>query len=305
MHRKVRFFSGLSVVIVLALFVAGSLQVPGAAAQDGVVGPAGTQVPRIWLPNIARSCSTGQTYGQGIVTQWDTDNPVRPAYNHAGKNWSMRGYTERTGPGFTPGLVNYGAGTDPNTPQFKTFFSPARMQFSGHYYQTYGWNYAPSPSPGTKGSLLTENNGSYAITAIGLTTTPGELIRLPIAGYDLGQGVRALVIYADADSIALKYTREDSVATGYTIFVEGICTDSSLLALYNSLDNSTRNTFVGRGAQFYNLPTLTYNQPFALARSTEIVVAITDTGAFLDPRSCNDWWKDYGGFGFGCTVGPP
>lgn len=286
----------------LALFglMLGSTQ---ATAQVGI------QSVSLYLPLIIKSVcpsTSSNSYNQGIVTQYDTDNPVRPAYNHAGKNWSMRGYTQRT-TGITPGLVSYGPGTDPKTPQFTTFFNPPRIQLSLKFYQTYNWNYAAPPNPGTVGSLLTENNGSYAVTAVGLTTTSGETIRLPNSGYDLGGApdVRAIVLYADSDSITLKYTREDSVATGYTVFVENLCTDPNLLALYNSLDNVTRNTFHGFGTQTYNLPTLTLNQPFGTARSTEIVVGITDTGAFLDPRSCNDWWVGYAGYGPNCTTRPP
>ncbi len=296
---KTRLLKLSTSILALFMLVLGSTQ---ATAQVGV------QSTFLYLPLITKAIcpgSSSNSYNQGIVTQYDLDSPVRPAYNHGGKNWSLRGYTERTGPGFTPGLLNYGPGTDPDAPQFTTFFSP-RISLSGHFYQTYDWNFSNPPdpnNPGTRGPIVT----SPPITAIGLTTTPGEAIRLPNTGpkYDLGQSVRAIVIYADADSITLKYTREDSVATGYTVFVENICTDTNLLALYNSLDNSTRNTFIGRGAQFYNLPTLTLNQSFGTARSTQIVVGITDTGSFLDPRSCNDWWVGYGGYGAICTTRPP
>jgi hypothetical protein len=101
-----------------------------------------------------------------------------------------------------------------------------------------------------------------------------------------------MVIFADADSITLRYARQDSVApTGYTLHVDNICTDPNLLALYNSLDNVTRNTFMGQGAWFYNLPVLPAGQPFGTARGSEIRVAIVDSGAFQDPRSCNEWWQ--------------
>ncbi|RMD49292.1 MAG: hypothetical protein D6835_05485, partial [Candidatus Thermofonsia bacterium] len=53
-----------------------------------------TVTPRAYLPIIvgppAFSCATTSTnsYISGTVYQFDTDNPVRPAYNHADKNIS-------------------------------------------------------------------------------------------------------------------------------------------------------------------------------------------------------------------------
>ena len=54
------------------------------------------------------------------------------------------------------------------------------------------------------------------------------------AGYDVGGGYRALVLYAEPTRLTLKYTREDDVVSGYTIHLENICVDANLLALYRS-----------------------------------------------------------------------
>ena len=76
-----------------------------------------------------------------------------------------------------------------------------------------------------------------------------------------------------------------------------ICTDPTLLVLYNSLDGGKRYEFHYRGWVGYNLPTLLAGKPFGTARNTEIVVAIVDTGNFMDPRSCNEWWQVRPGYG--------
>jgi hypothetical protein len=93
----------------------------------------------------------------------------------------------------------------------------------------------------------------------------------------------------------LHYTRDDSGYPGYTIHIDNLCVDPTLLSLYNSLDNTARNTYYGAPCcgTDYNLATLTYNQPIGTASSTELIVAIRDTGSFMDPRSCKDWWKTY------------
>jgi predicted phage tail protein len=65
------------------------------------------------------------------------------------------------------------------------------------------------------------------------------------------------------------------------------------VALYNSLDNSARNTYTSPrdGSLDYNLPGLSVGQVFGTARGGEIRVAIVDTGTFQDPRSRDEWWQ--------------
>jgi hypothetical protein len=106
-----------------------------------------------------------------------------------------------------------------------------------------------------------------------------------------------MVIYADAHSLTLHFTREDTAAVGYTVHVDNICTDPNLLALYNALDNAARNTYSGARPYAYNLPGLTAGQVFGTALDGEVRVAIVDTGSFMDPRSCGDWWEIRPGHG--------
>ena len=49
--------------------------------------------------------------------------------------------------------------------------------------------------------------------------------------------MEVMIIFADEDSITLRYARGDSVTyASYTVHIDKICTDPNLLALYNSLD---------------------------------------------------------------------
>ena len=70
-----------------------------------------------------------------------------------------------------------------------------------------------------------------------MSVTPGETLHVPVSNYDLGQGYEVIVLYADERRVALRYPREDSAgAAGYTVHVDGLCTDPNLLALYTQLD---------------------------------------------------------------------
>jgi hypothetical protein len=170
------------------------------------------------------------------------------------------------------------------------------------FYRVYNWNWADSPEPGTRGDPITD----YPVTALGLQTTPGEVLHVPESDYNIGGGMQVLVLFADEDSVTLRYTRDDSSApAGYTVHIDNICTDPNLLALYNALDDyptGPRYVFVPPENRPYGyaLPNLPAGEPFGTARGTEVVVAIADTGAFQDPRSCNDWWQVRPGYAGSC-----
>ncbi|MBN1976815.1 MAG: hypothetical protein JW918_05390, partial [Anaerolineae bacterium] len=237
--------------------------------------------------------ASGNIYDYGIANQYDTDNPVRPAYLHADKNLALRSYTPTDPP--LRELVNYGSGDPIQPPQFATLFDPPRVPALVNFYRVHDWYWAPSPAPGTRGSPLT----NYPVTALGLQTTPGEVLSVPESGYNIGGGMEVLVLFADEDSVALHYGREDSSAPGYTVHVDNICTDPNLLVLYNSLDDPD-----GPRYQFpnpsYDLPNLPAGHPFGTARGDEVVVAIVDSGGFMDPRSCNEWWQMRPGYAGSC-----
>jgi hypothetical protein len=248
---------------------------------------------RAYLPIVRKASasagvcptSSGNSYQAGPAIQWDTDNPVRLASQHADKNINLRGYTSTSG---NTGFVNYGSDDPTQPPQLATLFNPNRVPASS-LYRINNWNWAPSPSAGTPGGPVT----IPPVTVIGMQTTTGEALRAPTSGYDIGGGMEVIVIYADADTIALQYGRTDSAASGYTVHVDNICTDPNLLNLYNSLDGGARYVYKGTPdtTPDYNLPNLPAGQVFGTARGTQVRVAIVDSGAYMDPRSCNEWWQ--------------
>src|SRR5579859_518570 len=241
-----------------------------------------TYLPLISGPSACPATS-GNGYAAGPAYQRDNDNPVRPAWNHADKNLALRSY--QSNPGAFKGFVNYGTNDPTQPPQLATLFSPYRVPAFTNAYEVFNWNWLPSPNPGTRGSLDTQ----WGVTVLGLATARGEALRVPVSGYSLGQGMSVIVLYADASSITFKYTRDDSVApNGYTLHMDNLCTDPNLLALYHALDTGAR--YIYRGPS-YNLPNLPAGQLFGTARGAEVRVAIVDSGAFMDPRSCGDWWE--------------
>lgn len=297
MHQQDRrdwtnLFLGLILLLLLTWTLAG--QLPQAAAQRS---------EKVFLAYMQAppTCSQADlSYVSGPVFQYDLDNPVRPAGQHADKNIDLRGYAPAGG-SFKRELVNYGS-DDPNQPpQFATLFQPHRVPEFVNFYSTYSWNWASSPNPGTRGSL---ENG---ISALGLRTTPGEPLYMLTSGYDIGGGQEALVLFADEDSLALKITREDTAAVGYLVHLDNICVNPALLALYRSLDAPSAPRYVfkspGQRPHAYDLPTLRAGQQLGTARGSEIVVAIVDTGRFMDPRSCNEWWQIRPGYAGSCP--PP
>jgi hypothetical protein len=227
--------------------------------------------PRAYLPLVVRpagsTCTpTGESYG--------TLDPIDPATGdvsrHPDMNLAIRGYIPTTA---FLGLVDYGGNIDPAAPQLYTLFDNHRTPTFNAAYRVYRWDW----SCNCLGGPITK----WDVTLLGMRTTPGEVIHLPVAGYDVGGGYGALVLYAEPTRLTLKYTREDNVVGGYTLHLENICVDANLLALYRQLNAAGRS----------ELPALWPGQPLGRAGSTEIDAAIRDAGSFLDPRSRKDWWQ--------------
>ncbi len=170
------------------------------------------------------------------------------------------------------GLVDY-AGAVSSAPQLYGFFADNRTPAFKAVYQVYGWDWGCNCR-----SVLIDD---WDVTLAGFTVSSGETVYTPDSGADIGNGYRALVLYADAERITLKYTRDDNVVSGYTIHVEGLAVDSNLLALYQRLNGAGRR----------ELPALQARQAMGRALGDEIKVAIRDNGAFMDPRSRKDWWR--------------
>ncbi len=259
---------------------------------------------RIHLPqppspqaNCAQTSSNH--YDSAGVDQYDLDDPVREASTNADKNLTYRGLNAGD-PREPLALVDEGPPSDSvMPPQLATLFSPNRVPAFTSVLKVNDWNWEPSPLPGTSNGAV----GNMAVSAVTISPSGSfEPLHSPKHGRDLGKPVGqggAVVLYADANNITLKFTREDSVATGYTIQISGICVDPKLLALYVSLNNTDRNSFgpgsgnTPRDGVFdYSLPGLEQGQVFGTSLFTnDMVVTIRDSGTFLDPRSIEEWWQ--------------
>ena len=171
------------------------------------------------------------------------------------------------------GLVDISGPTDSLAPRLYTLFTDDRDPVFGGVYQVQGWDWGCNCAS----AYLTDP----AVTLAGFSMNPAEIVQLPTAGYDIGSGMQALVLYATTQTITLKYTREDDVVHGYTIHLANVCVEPSLLALYDQSNAAGRTS----------LPALTGNQPLGRVRGTELLVAIRDTGSWMDPRSRKDWYQ--------------
>ena len=248
----------------LALLILGWGQ--HAHAQPSDPGPF-----RLFLPltsiQSALCRPTGTIYASLSVMPPPTD---RPAAQHPDLNLSLRWYSPTDG---EKGYIWIDGPTDPRAPQLSTLLSPPQRPPIQNLWQVYDWDWEQD----RRGDVLT----APEVTLMSMSVAAGEVLHLPLSGYDLGQGYSALALYAEPYRITLKFTREDNVVWGYTLHLEDVCVDPGLLALYNDLNAQ------GRG----RLPALRPGQPFARALSASPGVAIRDNGSFMDPRSIKDWWR--------------
>ncbi len=228
----------------------------------------------VYLPNVMWNileCQPipGEEYGTLDVTGPPTD---RPAEQHADLNLALRGYEVTNA---FLGLVDYTGTGDPRAPQLRGLFANGRTPAFTAVYRVYDWNWGCN----CRGPLLTV----WDVTLAGMAVDPRETIHVPSSGYEIGGGYEVLVLYASEERITLKYTPNDNVVEGYTLHVENVCVEPSLLALYRTWNADPQ----GR----VELPALKAGQAFGRARYGEIGVAIRDAGTFLDPRSRKDWWQ--------------
>ena len=226
----------------------------------------------VYLPLLTRLdvCAPipGEMYGTLQVAPGPSgDN----AEAHPDLNLAVRGYVPSA---HFLGLVEYGGQHDPDAPQLATLFSPRQLADFVRTGQVYDWDWDNH----RRGPLLL----SPEVTLAWLAASPSETLHVPESGYSIGSGYAVLVLYASHDRITLKYTREDNVIEGYTLHVENICVEPTLLDLYLACVDAGRD----------NTPALRSGQAFGRATSNAVGIAIRDSGCFLDPRSRKDWWQD-------------
>jgi hypothetical protein len=204
-----------------------------------------------------------------------------PAAEHGDLNLSLRGYNALTGVPLT--LVQYAGGADPNAPHLFGLFGDERLPTFSAAYQVNNWNWACG-SHGCPGAPL----ANWPTTLIDMATTPGESIFLPNRAPTIfssgGKQYKAMVLYAEENRITLNFTRDDTVANGYTVHLENFCVDPNLLSLYRAQIGNLGYRLTG------NLPGLTGDQAIGTALDTTLGVAVRDRGQFMDPRSGKDWW---------------
>lgn len=197
--------------------------------------------------------------------------PDHPPAEHPDYNLGVRGYVGVTEDRH---LVDYDGETDSGAPQLPGLLPggiPQPVEFQSTY-RLYDWNWGAMARNG----LVKD----WPVTAVGMATQRDQPVHVPASKYDLGEGFGAVVLYASDQQITLKYTRDDNVVRGYTIHLDNVCVDPALRSLYDRL----------RGEGGRSLPVLRGGQAFGRARGSQIVVAVRDTGAFMDPRSRKDWW---------------
>ncbi len=290
-HWKTKHTLLACLFIMLTLFVATS-EAERSRLESAEILPV-SYLPIVYHPEACPGTSSHQ-FGSGTAFQFDLDDPVRPAYNHADKNLDLRSYQLNSDPNLRHDLVDYGSDDPTQPPQLATLFTPARVPAILGLYQVNGWTWASSPAPGSRGAPITNPK----VTAIGLAASTGETLHVPTSGYDIDGGQEVIVIYADENTVALRYGREDSAgARGYVVHIDNICTDVNLLALYNSLDNPSGPRYDYIPSHTYNLPNLSAGKVLGTVLNSEVIVAIVDTGRFWDPRSCDEWWQIRPGYG--------
>lgn len=225
-------------------------------------------VPPTATLTTADACAAipSQAYGSLQIMSAPSD---RPAESHPDLNLGLRGYALTNA---AKSLIDLAGATDPSAPQLRWLFGNKRTPTLSHVAQVYAWDWSKS----APGPLIDDPE----VTLAGLQTSPAEPIYTPNAGTSIGEGAVALVLYASRNRITLKYTRDDNVVDGYTVHIENVCVEPSLLALYTQLNSAKRSS----------LPALRPGQALGRATGAEVGVAIRDKGSFMDPRSLKDWW---------------
>ena len=248
--------------------------------------PTGEATPQgIYLPLVAEASTATSTVTPSptVVRTFDSI-PVdggpydRPAATSPDTNLSVRGYTTTVD---YLGLINYNGDTDPQAPQIDGLFAPPRLPPFRAVYQVRDWDWTCNPPDGCPGAPLT---WPYPVTLLEMSTTPGEPLAIPRRGPDIYQGVyRAMVIYAAPTRLTIAYTRNDTPANGYLVHLEELNVAPELVTLYEQLDAAGRHW----------LPALRNGEVVGAAAGDSVKLAIRDTGMFMDPRACKDWWMGY------------
>ena len=293
--------AGLGSIFIVSLALTVLLATPARAGDRSDTGSPLTLVPRVYLPAIHSSVTaapaiTHTVYLPRVTHQpavqydcpgsstatWGAMQPLQSFIGGAAGspdlNMNVRGwYAVNEFLGFV--RYSYPPDEPPDTlhPLYLSNVAGSNASSLVSTYQLNDWDWLGcncavprSPSP-------------YPVTLLGLRTTPGQ--PLHIASRDLPvdpAGFKAMVLYADAGQLALKYTAEDRIDTGYLVHLVNLCVDPNLVDLYQRLDAAGRHW----------LPAVFDGSVVGAAQGGEVDVVVRDSGSFLDPRSRQDWWQD-------------
>ncbi len=217
-------------------------------------------------------CGSHSTNSYTLIPMEAADNG-RPDSQHGDLNLGLRGYQPS---GAAHELVHYNGDSDAGAPQWAGLFADRRHAAITSVYQVRDWRW-DCGGHGCAADWLTH----YDVTLMGVATSPGEAISVPSRGAEVyGGGYVAVVLYAEASRLTVAYTRDGSVANGYTAHLENLCVDPNLLAQY----------WAGNAGGRHQLPGLRNGETVGTAASGEVLIAMRDRGTFMDPRSRNDWW---------------
>lgn len=260
---------------------AGSASVSAAAAADAAAAgeneaaadqPADQPAEQ---PAIEAACP--ESSGANFTTVPVTGGGISyPDGEHADLNLALRGYSPVDA---VPALFDKDGPVDDDPPQLAGIFADFRAPAFGQAYRVNDWDWNCGGTGCRLGPL-----DHVAATLVTLAAGAGEALGIPHRRAQIyGGGYKALVLYAEPTRVTLGYTRDDSVANGYTVHLEGICVDPNLVALYRS------SNAAGRGF----LPALREDEVLGTAANSAVLVAVRDRGVFFDPRSRLDWWQGF------------
>ncbi len=206
----------------------------------------------------------------------------RPDKLHGDLNLALRSYGAAAEP---PGLVPYNGATDPDAPQFSGLFVSSRMGTPATSYRVNLWRFESDACGGATHGCRGPVDSAWPVTLLGLAASPGEAIAIPSRNPAIYTNANAMVLFADDRRITLGYTRQDTIASGYAVYIENVCVDPNLLALYRTQVGADGYRASDR------LPGLRNGQILGTAGGNEIIVGVRDNASWLDPRSRKDWWQ--------------
>lgn len=258
---------------------------PGLPGSTAPIPPATTpQNPGATVPGMTECPQTSSfLYGFAKISDIprliSTLEFVDPAAIHADLNpFVVRGYDLHAKSDFRLKYVTYDGPTDNGAVQLKGLFRDNRLPEIIKNYKVYDWNWANN----TRGGFMAAF-GLMDVPATGFKVSSNEEILVPARNSTYPN---VTVVYADTNRVSIKYGDGDSLASGYAVELNNICTDINLLRIYRDARKNNKT-----------LPRLKFGDHLgqALPNSNELMVIVRDTGSFIDPRSIKDWWQDYKG----------